>query len=74
MKTRELLLEKDFEEESSQLCQTYLMPETWSNLKDCADYVRNYLQNVFERQRNNSVWIESNKNTTWAEWEVNLVS
>ena len=74
VKTRELLQEKDFEEESSHLCQTYLIPGTWSNLKDCAEYVRSYLQNVFERQQNTSIWIESNKNSSLAEWDISLIT
>ena len=73
IKTRELLLEKDFEEESSHLCQSYLMPDTWSNLTECTNYVRSYMQNEFERQQNNSVWIKSHKNTSFAEFEVSLV-
>ena len=70
VKTRELLVEKDLEDESSYLCQTYLIPETWSNLKDCTEYVRSNLQIVFERQQNNSVWINSGINTPLVEREV----
>ena len=73
VKTRELLQDKDVEEESLHICQTYLIPETWTNLTGCVEYVQNHIQDVYERQQNNSVWIKSGNNISLDEREVSLV-